>query len=867
MANMLSPPAHAVDRPGLRRQLDEVSEHPLTVIVAPAGSGKSVLLAQWALTHPELKFVWLDVGAADDDPVRFSNRLLSGLAAINADFAGLGSLVSINGEGLGDALLEELAAQMIDLPEVVIILDDLHHLSNSTLIADLGRLVELLPRNVHLVLSSRVDLPIAWSRHRLRQDMMEFRQSDLALDATDSAELLQRITGRALRPDGVTVLVDRTEGWAAGLQLAGVTLRHNHDSDAFVAQFSGTDRLVADYLSEEVLQALPEHRRRLLLRVSVLDEMCADLVGYLTGEPKSQLILEEFERESMFLVPLDTRREWFRFHHLFRDLLRFRLRAEDPDLEPILLKKAANWYLERDAISAAVECLLSARDWEAALELIQARGAEVLERGEMATVIRWINQIPRTTWLDRHDVSLLLGMLMGLEGQEAAAENLIQQVNSDSTATFGERVCAVVLLAGQAQWRNDAVKSSQLADQALEMLDALEDQTLPNLMNLSDRHSLRTIATISGGRAYFLAGDFAAARDLLLRGLATPGAFYSVWRVSGLGSLALLEAWCGDIDRAEALSSEALAIARSVGLLSHPSTADAYLAATLAALERGEPRRAALSLHEGSLRAAANGRSQLSWIAHLETALRQAADGQLDEAMTTSLSSRTDLGGPPPLIVKERLLALQCRLLRMRGSNDEAARVLIAIQPQWPALHFEHVAVALSTGKTDLARKIMGTAPVGASSDEPLATVKRLILEAWLAAAEEAVEDADVHLANAMEMGERHWLVEAFAQAGPEPIRLVARSRVPGPEFRDAVLRRSRETDSRRPRETLIDPLTDRELEILSYLPGRSTNSEMAECCYVSVNTIKTHMAHIYRKLNAVNRNGAISRARELGLL
>ena len=239
MANMLSPPAHAVDRPGLRRQFDEGSEHPLTVIVAPAGSGKSVLLAQWALTHPELKFVWLDVGAADDDPVRFSNRLLSGLAVINADFAGLGSLVSINGEGLGDALLEELAAQMIDLPEVVIILDDLHHLSNSTLIADLGRLVELLPRNVHLVLSSRVDLPIAWSRHRLRQDMMEFRQSDLALDATDSAELLQRITGRALRPDGVTVLVDRTEGWAAGLQLAGVTLRHNHDSDAFVAQFSG----------------------------------------------------------------------------------------------------------------------------------------------------------------------------------------------------------------------------------------------------------------------------------------------------------------------------------------------------------------------------------------------------------------------------------------------------------------------------------------------------------------------------------------------------------------------------------------------------------------------------------------------------
>jgi LuxR family maltose regulon positive regulatory protein len=867
MANMLSPPAHAVDRPGLRRQLDEAVEHPLALIVAPAGSGKSVLLAQWALTHPELRFVWLDITGADDDPARFSNRLLSGLAAINADFDGLGSLVSINGGGLGDALLEELAAQMIELPEVVIILDDLHHLSNSTLIADLGRLVELLPRNVHLVLSSRVDLPIAWSRHRLRQDMMEFRQSDLALDNTDSAELLERITGRTLGPDSVTVLVDRTEGWAAGLQLAGMTLRHNHDSDAFVTQFSGTDRLIADYLSEEVLQALPDHRRRLLLRVSVLDEMCADLVGHLTDELNSQLILEELERESMFLVPLDTHREWFRFHHLFRDLLRFRLRAEQPELEPVLLKKAADWHLQRNAMGAAVECLLSARDWDGALELILAGGAEVFERGEMATVIRWINQIPQTAWLHRHDVILLLGMLMGLEGQEAGAENLLQRVNNDSTATVGERLCAVVLLSGQAQWRNDAAKSSRLANQAIEMLAEFEDQPLPILMNLSNRHSLRTIATISGGRAYFLAGNFEAAREWLLRGLATPGASYSVWRVSGLGSLALLEAWCGNIEHAEALSGEALAIARSVGMLSHPSTSDAYLAATLAALERGEPHRAALSLHEGSLRAAANRRSQLSWIAHLETALLQAADGQLDEAMTTALSNRTDLSAPPPPIVEERLLALRCRLLRLHGSYDEAARVLIGTQPQWPVLHFEHVAVALATGQTDIARKIMGTTPVGASSDEPLATVKGLILEAWLAAAEDTVEDANFHLASAMAMGERHSLVEAFAQAGPELIRLVARSRVPRPEFRDAILRRSRETDSRWHQETLIDPLTDRELEILSYLPGRSTNAEMAERCYVSVNTIKTHMAHIYRKLNAVNRNGAISRAQELGLL
>jgi LuxR family maltose regulon positive regulatory protein len=866
VTNLLSLPAHAVDRPRLLRQMDEVLEHQLALIVAPAGSGKSVLLAQWARAHPELQFVWLDVAAADDDPVRFSNRLLGGLAAINADVGDLGSLVSINGGGLGDALLEELAAQLTELPEVVIVLDDLHNLSNSTLITDLGRMVEHLPPNVHLVLSSRVDLPIAWSRRRLRHDMKEFRQSDLALDEADSAQLLERIIGQPLKPDCVTVLVDRTEGWAAGLQLAAMTLRHNDDSDGFVAQFSGTDRLVADYLSEEVLQALPEDRRRLLLRISVLDEMCADLVGCLTGEPNAQLVLEELERESMFLVPLDTRREWFRFHHLFRDLLRFRLRAEDPGLESILLRNAATWHLEQNRVGPAVECLLAARDWNPALELILEHGAEVFERGEMSTVIRWINQIPRAARAHRRDLTLLLGMLMGLEGQEAGAENLLQQVNSDTGASDGERVCAVALLSGQAQWRNDTTRSTRLANQALEMLDELGDHELPSLMNLTDRSSLRTIATVSGGRAYFLSGDFTTARTWLLQGLATPGAAYPVWRVSGLGSLALLEAWCGNIEAAEVLSGEALAVARSVGILSHPSAADAYLAATLAALEHGEPHRAALSLHEGSLRATSNLRSPLRWIAHLETALRQAAEGQLDEATTTSLSSRVDLGAPPPPIVAERLQALRCRLHRLRGSYDEAARALLGTQPQWPTLHFEHVAVALSMGETDLARKIMETAPAGVHSDDPLPTVKWRILEAWLAAAEAREEDADIHLAHAMETGEQYSLREVFAQSGPEVIRLVARS-TERPEFRDAVLARSRETRSRWPQGTLIDPLTDRELEILSYLPSRSTNAEMAERCYVSVNTIKTHMTHIYRKLNAVSRNDAIRRARAAGLL
>ena len=286
-AHQLAPlpvaPAHAVDRSELRRRLDEALVRSLTLIVAPAGAGKSVLLAQWAASHPELAFVWLEVGVDDDDPVKFSQRLLAGFADINPDFADLTSLTSLHGGGLGTSLLEALEAQLGDLPEVVIVLDDLHLLTNSVLISDLGRLANLLPPNIHLVLSTRTDLPIAWSRHRVSDQLTEIRQSDLALDEIDSASLLEHISGRELGIDSVASLVARTEGWAAGLQLAGMTLRLYNDSDEFITQFSGDDRLIADYLSEEVLQAQPDDRRELLLRVSVLDTMCADLVSLLTA--------------------------------------------------------------------------------------------------------------------------------------------------------------------------------------------------------------------------------------------------------------------------------------------------------------------------------------------------------------------------------------------------------------------------------------------------------------------------------------------------------------------------------------------------------------------------------------------------------
>jgi LuxR family transcriptional regulator, maltose regulon positive regulatory protein len=862
----VSQPVYAVDRPALRRRMDKALNSQLTAIVAPAGAGKTVLLAQWVGTHPELAFVWLDVSAEDDDPVRFSRRLLTELAKIDADFEDLASLVSLHGGGLGTALLEALEAQLAELPGVVIVLDDLHHLSNSRLMSDLGALVNRLPANAHLVISSRADLPIAWTRHRLAQPFTEIRQADLALDNVDSAELLEQISGHSVGDENVATLVTRTEGWAAGLQLAGMTLRLVPDPDEFVIEFSGDDRLIADYLSAEVLQAQTDDRREFLLRVSVLDGLCADLVGHLTGMHNPQRVLDELERDCMFLVPLDTRRQWFRFHHLFRDMLRFTLRAEQAGEEPRLLTSAATWHLDRGEVDAGIEYLLRAKDWEGALDIIMSRGSEIFEKGQMATVIRWISEIPEHLRAERRDVNLLLGTLKGMEGQFVGAEDILGRVVSDVQSSDGERACAQATLAALTQWRPRNDVSIDMARRSLDLLNRIEDVQIPSIMSLTNPQSLETMTVLSCGRAYLQAGNYEQAQDWLDRGLATRGATYSIWKICGLGSLGLLEACRGNVRQAVAMAEEALAVAREVGLLSHPSAADAYLASSFAALETGEPGRASLSLHEGTLRAEANRRSQLSWFAHLGKALLEEAEGRPGQALDTVRSTRTDLGAPPPPIVAERLYALQGRLLRLAGSPAQALLALGATTSESAPVVFERVAAALTLGDHEVAHKQFSVLGAPTEDTDPLATVEHLLLLAWLADSDGSGDVARAHLVEALAVAERHALVEVFVRTGPTVVRLISEFHDRS-VFRDRVLRRAREVLAPSPGSDLVDPLTDRELEILSFLPSRSTNVELADRFYVSVNTIKTHMAHIYRKLDVVNRNGAIARAREIGYI
>ncbi|MGN7948301.1 LuxR C-terminal-related transcriptional regulator [Microbacterium sp. 22215] len=840
----------------MRSRLDATLNAPLSVVVAPAGSGKTVLLSQWAASHPDVRVIWIGLEQADSDPRRLLDHLLSAVLPPDHGTTDLGRPHAVTTRAFGHPVLESLVGVFREHPPVVLVLDDLQHLAGSPLLPDLWWLADNVPEHTHLIFSSRIDYGLGWGRHRLSHSLIELRQSDLALDEAASATLLERIIGAPVSPRTLSAVMERTEGWAAGVVLTGLGLRSEADPEQFARELRGTDRLISEYLSEQALAQQPPERRWLLLRLSVLDRMSAELVESILSVDDATSLFEGLERESMFLVALDRNREWFRFHPMFRELLRYRLKAEHPGAATEILTAAADWHIARGDASSAIDYLLEAGSWERAATVISGCGREILERNDTVSVSRWLDALPGEFRATRPDVEILRGMLMMMNGDAARAEDVLREQADRPTLTPGRSAIIHTYLAARVQFRPDPRVALHAAESAVTLLGENPDLHPPELLGLTHPHLLRTSSLTSAGRALFLAGDLGAARRRFDEALAEPGAQYSLYRIHLLGSLALLEAWAGRLRLAAAISQEALDLAAETRLLAHPSPADAFLAAALAAIERGTPSAAATALHEGALRAAANHRTQLMWIAHLTRVL---SEGDVVDPVDP-------LPSTPPPIVAAALEAEEARTLRLAHASNGGLRHPPA--GRWSPLVFEATAAALTRNRLDLARAHLDAVSPEPSESVPRAGVEQLILRSWLDAREGGAGAGADAMHRALDLASQHDLVAVFVHAGPEVTRLIADLPGTPTPFRATVLERvSLLRRARASSPELAEQLTDRELEILAYLPTRMTNIELAARCYVSPNTIKTHMAHIYRKLAVPNRNSAVARAQDLGLI
>ncbi|HEY7361740.1 MAG TPA: hypothetical protein VH642_13070, partial [Streptosporangiaceae bacterium] len=340
-----------VPRPRLTERLDEGLRRGPVLVCAPAGYGKTVLLAEWA-QRGQVTAAWLSLDGGDNDPARFWRHAIAALDRVHPGIGGrvgplLGPPAPPSFEPLLTALINELAAGPGG--EVLLVLDDYHAIGAGPVHASVGFMLEHRPPGLHLALASRSDPPLALARLRARGQLTELRAADLRFTAGEAAGLLQQTgagPGLALPEAAVAALVARTEGWAAGLQLAALSLRGQEDVATFVAAFTGSHRYVLDYLAEEVLEQQGGQVRAFLLETSVLDRLSGELCDAVTGRPGSQALLEQVERAGLFLVPLDEVRGWWRYHHLFADLLRARLQAEQPGQVARLHRNAAGWYEE-----------------------------------------------------------------------------------------------------------------------------------------------------------------------------------------------------------------------------------------------------------------------------------------------------------------------------------------------------------------------------------------------------------------------------------------------------------------------------------------------------------------------------------------
>ena len=554
----------------------------MVLVDAPPGFGKTTLIAEWASSSEEERpFAWLSLDEDDGDPVRFWSGVIDALRTVDPGLGGPAREALEGGAPLREAVLPSIVNDLAALEgRLVLVLDDYHVITSTAVQETMTLFIDHLPPTVQLVISTRSDPPLPLARLRARDELTEVRAAQLRFTDAETADLLNRVLGLGLAPGDLARLHVRTEGWAAGLYLAALSLRGRANAAEFIRSFAGDDRQIVDYLSTEVLARQPDDVREFLVRTSVLRRLNGPLCDAVTGSEGSARMLERMERWNLFLVPLDSRRAWYRYHLLFAGLLRHELRLTEPELVSELHRRAAAWYRDEGIVPEAIHHATAGEDVEGARELISAHWNEFFNRGRHETVSAWLNALPAEAVRRDPELCVARAWLAMDAGKVEEAGRSIGDAQAAIDASGGDGGSAAadtaLLRAVQRFKAGDLADARGAAERTLEL-------------DPEGASFARAVAHAIVGITHHWRGDHRGARAPLEEGarLARAGG-NDLGHAYALGYLALGRAESGQLDEAERLGREALGARDDPGFTEHFVPTIGHLALALVHERRGQ---------------------------------------------------------------------------------------------------------------------------------------------------------------------------------------------------------------------------------------------------------------------------------------
>jgi LuxR family maltose regulon positive regulatory protein len=861
-----------IGRGDLLAALDRAAGKKVTIISAPAGSGKTSLLRAWADRPGQPhRLAVMQVQRDQRDAQQFWLTLLSAVRQASAASRAEPPVATpdFNGRAMVDRVLSELADQR---GRLILIIDDLHELISPDALAQLTRLLTNLPGDVHAVLATRRDLPLRLHQLRLAGELAEIRAADLRFSERETRELLEA-SGIALSDAGAVLLHQRTEGWAAGLRLAALSLADHPDPERFVAEFSGSDRTVAEYLIAEMLERQPDDVKDLLLRTSLLDRVNGELADLLTGRPGSERILLELENANAFVVSLDPGRTWFRYHHLFGDLLRLELRRALPEEVPGLHRRAADWLIQHGQVVDAIRHIQAAGDWPRAARLLADYSFSMTLDGQTQTIQALVQAFPPGA--DHPELALVHATVDLIQGRldEAAAHLAVAETYAGTAPPDRQRRLHVALASLKLSLARRRGNLAGVLEQAKFLASPVTGQSDEDIAVGSE---LRAVALMNLGIVEaWSQGLPDAERHLqegadLARQIGRP--YLEVACLAQLGFASRIRSFAITRERCQ----EAIALAERHGWGAEPVIAPALVTLAGNLVWTGEFDEGERWLQRAELALQTDAGPGIRQLLHLATGRLYAGRGRHHEALEELRAAeqlQSQLAGPHAMTsqVTGWMLATQARA----GMPSQACASLEALTDERAnagEIRNARAVICLIEGDPAaaldaLAKVLDGTAPVVG-----YVTLVETQLLAGLAHRELGDQRAANQAAErALGLAEPDRLVLPFAITGSAELL----EALPRHETAHAalladildVLHGSSLAAQDQSSSPPSEELSPSELRVLRYLPTNLSRPEIASELSVSVNTVNTHVRNIYAKLQARDRSSAVQRARELRLL